>query len=42
MQIKLELAGIAKKSLDRNNHLDIAWMDSMYFSFGKTNSWKIS
>lgn len=42
MQTKYELAGVAKKSLDRNDspNTDITWTDGIYFSFKPASGWK--
>ncbi len=42
MQTKLELVGVAKKSLDRNDspNTDIAWTDGLYFKHKGVNGWK--
>jgi len=41
MQTKLELVGVAKKSLDRNDspNTDIAWTDGLYFKHKGSNGW---
>lgn len=41
MQTKLELTGVAKKSLDRNDspNTDIAWTDGLYFKHHGANGW---
>jgi len=41
MQTKLELVGVAKKSLDRNDspNTDIAWTDGLYFKHKSSNGW---
>lgn len=41
MQTKMELTGVAKKSLDRNDspNTDIAWTDGLYFKYKAANQW---
>jgi hypothetical protein len=41
MQTKLELTGVAKKSLDRNDspNTDIAWTDGLYFKHKGADGW---
>jgi len=42
MQSKIELAGVAKKSLDRNNspNTDISWTDGVYLKYALSSDWK--
>lgn len=42
MQTKLELDGVAKKSLDRNNspNTDVTWTDGVYLLYENDNGWK--
>ena len=42
MQSKIELAGVAKKSLDRNNspNTDITWTDGVYLKYALSSDWK--
>ena len=41
-QSKIELAGVAKKSLDRNNspNVDITWTDGLHAIYKMNNGWK--
>ncbi|NOY62155.1 MAG: hypothetical protein GXP10_03180, partial [Gammaproteobacteria bacterium] len=41
MQTKFELAGVAKKSLDRNDspNTDITWTDGVYAKHKLSDSW---
>jgi hypothetical protein len=43
MQTKLELEGVAKKSLDRNDspNTDINWTDGIYLQYPLTGGWKM-
>ncbi len=42
MQTKFELAGVAKKSLDRNNspNSDVTWTDGIYVTYALSSDWK--
>lgn len=43
MQTKMELEGVAKKSLDRNNspNTDISWTDGLYVKYPLADGWKL-